>query len=88
MTAPVIAGHPTPGPARNMLAVENGRLRVENERLRAESSARLAELRASRERIVAAGDAEPCRSRRAGPGGGGGASIARRTHAGAHHSLV
>jgi signal transduction histidine kinase len=73
MTASAIAGHPTPGPARNMLAVENGRLRAENERLRLEASARLAELRASRERIVAAGDAERCR-------------LERNLHDGARHA--
>jgi signal transduction histidine kinase len=75
MTESAIAGHPTPGCARNMLAVEHGRLRAENERLRVESSARLAELRASRERIVAAGDAERCR-------------LERNLHDGAQQRLV
>jgi signal transduction histidine kinase len=43
---------------RSTLAVEYARLRAENERLRVESDARMQELRASRQRIVAAGDAE------------------------------
>jgi signal transduction histidine kinase len=40
------------------LSVENEQLRLENDQLRVESNVRLAELRASRQRIVAAGDAE------------------------------
>jgi signal transduction histidine kinase len=44
--------------APSTLALENDQLRGENEQLRAEANARLAELRASRQRIVAAGDAE------------------------------
>jgi signal transduction histidine kinase len=40
------------------LRVDNEQLRMDNEQLRVESNGRLAELRASRQRIVAAGDAE------------------------------
>jgi signal transduction histidine kinase len=61
--------------APSTLAVENDRLRVENERLRIESNARLAELRASRQRIVAAGDAERRR-------------LERNLHDGAQQRLV